>query len=141
MRQTLPLLLIAGLLTACGSDPPPTPAADTAPVTTPAPAPAPVDDAEDVPATGSLAARESAAEPSSTVDYDCEGMRMTVAFENEGEVAKFIVDDVTHALDTASADSGARYTDDAGNQLWTHGTDEARLSLAGQSERNCTRVY
>ncbi len=140
MRQILPLLLLATLLTACsdGSD---TTVSRQAASPPPAPTPAPVEDADDVPVSGSLAARESADAPSSTVDYDCEDLRLTVAFENEGDVAKFIIDGTTHALDAIPAASGVRYVDAAGNQLWTHGPDEARLSMAGQSERNCTQVY
>lgn len=130
-------LFAAIALAACGDRPPreAVPPAPAAPAT-----PAAVEP-EDVPATGSLAAREAASQPSSTLDFDCEGVRITVAYENDDAVAKFVVDGETLALDREEAPSGAMYADAAGNRFWAHRPDEARLTLAGDHERNCSRVY
>ena len=38
-------------------------------------------------------------------------------------------------------DETIEYADTAGNRFWAHRPDEARLTLAGDHERNCHRVY
>lgn len=130
-------LLTLALAACSGEAPAPAPAADTPP---PPPPPAA---AEDAPPTGSIAAREAEAEPSNTVNYDCEGIRITLAQEGEGADArvKFVVDGVTLDLPRAETAQGDRFADADGNAFWSHGTDEARLALQGQHERNCARVY
>lgn len=133
----LTALLTALALGACSNEPPAEPAA--APIA-PAPAAVPVEP-EDAPVSGSLAAREAAAEPSSTLDFDCEGTRITVAYENDDTRAKFVVDGATLSLDREDAGSGAMYVDAEGNRFWAHAEDEARLTLVGDHERNCHRVY
>lgn len=129
-------LLMLALAACSGEAPAPTPAADTPP-------PPPPAAAEDAPPTGSIAAREAEAEPSNTVNYDCEGIRITLAQEGEGADArvKFVVDGVTLDLPRAETAQGDRFADADGNAFWSHGTDEARLALQGQHERNCARVY
>lgn len=129
-------LLTLALAACSGEAPAPTPAADTPP-------PPPPAAAEDAPPTGSIAAREAEAEPSNTVNYDCEGIRITLAQEGEGADArvKFVVDGVTLDLPRAETAQGDRFADADGNAFWSHGTDEARLALQGQHERNCARVY
>lgn len=130
------LFLVLGLA-ACGKGTSTTTASDNAP---PPPPPAA---AEDASPTGSLAARTADAEPSNTREYDCEDLRITVAQDGAGadERARFVVDGVTLDLQTVQSPQGERFADTDGNGFWRHGTDEARLSLQGQSERNCTRVY
>jgi len=130
-------LLTLALAACSGEAPAPAPAADTPP---PPPPPAA---AEDAPPTGSIAARDAETEPSNTVNYDCEGMRITLAQEGEGADArvKFVVDGVTLDLPRAETAQGDRFADADGNAFWSHGTDEARLALQGQHERNCARVY
>lgn len=130
-------LLTLALAACSGEAPAPAPAADAPP---PPPPPAA---AEDAPPTGSIAAREAEAEPSNTVNYDCEGIRITLAQEGEGADArvKFVVDGVTLDLPRAETAQGDRFADADGNAFWSHGTDEARLALQGQHERNCARVY
>ena len=117
----------------------------TAPAATPEAAspPAPPAAAEEAPPTGSLAAREAETEPSNTINYDCEGTRITLAQEGEGDEArvKFVVDGVTLDLPRAESPQGDRFADADGNAFWSHGSDEARLALQGQHERNCARVY
>ncbi len=129
-------LLTLALAACSGEAPAPAPAADTPP-------PPPPAAAEDAPPTGSIAAREAEAEPSNTVNYDCEGIRITLAQEGEGADArvKFVVDGVTLDLPRAETAQGDRFADADGNAFWSHGTDEARLALQGQHERNCARVY
>ncbi len=129
-------LLTLALAACSGEAPAPAPAADTPP-------PPPPAAAEDAPPTGSIAAREAEAEPSNTVNYDCEGIRITLAQEGEGADArvKFVVDGVTLDLPRAETAQGDRFADTDGNAFWSHGTDEARLALQGQHERNCARVY
>ena len=129
-------LLMLALAACSGEAPAPAPAADTPP-------PPPPAAAEDAPPTGSIAAREAEAEPSNTVNYDCEGIRITLAQEGEGADArvKFVVDGVTLDLPRAETAQGDRFADADGNAFWSHGTDEARLALQGQHERNCARVY
>ncbi|TDK33242.1 MliC family protein [Luteimonas terrae] len=129
-------LLTLALAACSGEAPAPAPAADTPP-------PPPPAAAEDAPPTGSIAAREAEAEPSNTVNYDCEGIRITMAQEGEGADArvKFVVDGVTLDLPRAETAQGDRFADADGNAFWSHGTDEARLALQGQHERNCARVY
>jgi len=129
-------LLTLALAACSGEAPAPAPAADTPP-------PPPPAAAEDAPPTGSIAAREAESEPSNTVNYDCEGIRITLAQEGEGADArvKFVVDGVTLDLPRAETAQGDRFADADGNAFWSHGTDEARLALQGQHERNCARVY
>ena len=138
-------LFAALVLGACNSPPPDAAAqADTAPreaATPPSPPPAAPTEPDDAPVTGSLAAREAASAPGSTLDFDCEGIRITVAYENDDALAKFVVDGETLALDREDAASGAMYADTAGNRFWAHRPDEARLTLDGDHERNCYRVY
>lgn len=138
-------LFAALALGACNSPSPDAEApADTAPreaATPPSPPPAAPTEPDDAPVTGSLAAREAASAPGSTLDFDCEGIRITVAYENDDALAKFVVDGETLALDREDAASGAMYADTAGNRFWAHRPDEARLTLAGDHERNCHRVY
>lgn len=127
-------LLLTMALTACGE--PSAPAADVPP-------PPPPPTAQEAPPTGSLAAREAEAEPSNTTDYDCEGLRITLARDGEGADARvrFVVDGVTLDLPSAESTQGERFADVDGNAFWRHGSDEARLRLQGQHERNCARVY
>lgn len=138
-------LFAALVLGACNSPSPDAEApADAAPreaATPPSPPPAAPTEPEDAPMTGSLAAREAASAPESTLDFDCEGIRITVAYENDDALAKFLVDGETLALDREDAASGAMYADTAGNRFWAHRPDEARLTLDGDHERNCYRVY
>ncbi len=134
----LAALSTAFALAACDRAPP----ADAAPATPPPPAaPATVDPPDEAVATGSLAAREAAGEPDATLDFDCEGVRITVAYENDERVARFVVDGDTLSLEREEAASGAMYADAQGNRFWAHRPDEARLTLAGDHERNCYRVY
>jgi len=134
MRASLATALLCTFaLAACGGEAPPAaPAADAPPAS-----------AEEAPPTGSIAARDAASEPSNTIEYDCEGMRITLAQEGEGADArvKFVVEGVTLDLPRAEAAQGDRFADADGNAFWSHGTDEARLTLQGQHERNCARVY
>lgn len=130
-------LLLTLALVACSDE-----SATATPASDPLPPPPPAA-AEDPPRTGSLAAREAEAEPSNTVDYDCEGLRITLAEEGEGEEARarFVVDGTTLDLPATESAQGTRFVDADGNTFWRHGTDEARLNLQGQHERNCARVY
>ncbi|MCD9006508.1 MliC family protein [Luteimonas sp. XNQY3] len=131
-------LLLTFVLAACGGES--TPASPTTDTPPPPPPPAA---AEEAPPTGSLAAREAQTEPSNTINYDCEGTRITLAQEGEGDDARvqFVVDGVTLDLPRAETAQGERFADADGNAFWRHGTDEARLGLQGQHERNCARVY
>lgn len=132
-------LLLTFALGACGGESTPaSPAVDTPP-----PPPPAVTAAEEAPPTGSLAAREAEAEPSNTINYDCEGTRITLAQEGEGDDARvqFVVDGVTLDLPRVETTQGDRFADSEGNVFWSHGADEARLTLQGQHERNCARVY
>lgn len=135
---TASALLLTLALSACGSESSTVEPANDAP-----PPPPPPAAAEEAPRTGSLAAREAEAEPSNTMDYDCEGLRITLAEEGEGDDARarFVVDGVTLDLPATESAQGARFADVDGNAFWRHGTDEARLTLQGQHERNCARVY
>lgn len=132
-----PALLLALVLVACNSESTTT----AAPAALPPPPPPAA--AEEAPPTGSLAAREAESAPSNTVDYDCEGMRITLAVEGQGQDARarFVVDGITLDLPAADTAQGDRFADADGNAFWRHGDDEARLNLRGQHERNCTRIY
>lgn len=136
MRTAPAVLLLALALVACSSEP----STATAEL---APAPAPPAAPEDAAPTGSLAAREAQTTPSNTVEYDCEGLRITLAVEGEGEDARarFVVDGATLELPASETAQGDRFADVDGNAFWRHGGDEARLRLRDQHERNCTRVY
>lgn len=111
------------------------------PATPPLPEPVAPAEPDDVPATGSLAAREAGAASEATLDFDCEGLGITVAYENDDTLAKFVIDGETLSLTREDAASGAMYTDADGNRFWAHRPDEARLTLDGDHERNCYRVY
>ncbi|VXB24117.1 conserved exported hypothetical protein [Luteimonas sp. 9C] len=130
-------LMLTFALAACGGESTP---ADPVAQTPPPPPPAA---AEEAPPTGSLAAREAETAPSNTVNYDCEGTRITLAQDGEGEDARvqFVVDGVTLDLPRVETAQGDRFADSDGNIFWSHGADEARLTLQGEHERNCARVY
>ncbi|MEN5118302.1 MliC family protein [Luteimonas sp. TWI662] len=130
-HAALPAALIGLALAACSNDraeqthanpasPPPAPAAIEAP-----------------PPTGSLAAREAEGTPSSTVSYHCGERSYTVAYEDDGDTALMQVDGRTLTLRTTPAASGARYADDAGNVLWTKGSDEADITVDGMPSQIC----
>lgn len=133
MHSSVALSLVPVLLAlaACGNAPP-APAAPLA--TTPAAS-------EEPPVTGSLAAREAASEPDATVEYDCEGLRINVATDADGDRVRFVVDGDTLELAREAGPSGRLYVAAEGHRFWAHRDDEARLTLPGQHERNCHRVY
>ncbi|RPD88521.1 MliC family protein [Luteimonas sp. 100069] len=136
MRTAPAVLLLALTLVACSTE------SDTATAEL-TPVPSPPAASEDAAPTGSLAAREAQTTPSNTVEYDCEGLRITLAVEGEAEDARarFVVDGATLELPASDASQGDRFADADGNAFWRHGDDEARLRLHDQHERNCARVY
>ncbi|UNK41193.1 MliC family protein [Luteimonas sp. S4-F44] len=128
-HAALPAALIGLALAACSNE-----RETSAPPASPPPAPATM---EAPPPTGSLAAREAESAPPSTVRYRCGDHTYTVAYEDDGDTALMQVDGRTLSLRTTPAASGARYADDAGNVLWTKGSDEADITVDGAPAQAC----
>ena len=110
------------------------------------PAEAPPDDTVTPPnATGSTDEAPPDPESSGTdgaaapqvMHYDCEGSPVDASFDGHGQVS-VAVDGATMVLRTEEAASGAKYTDEAGNVLWTRGATDAILTRPGHPDRTCT---
>lgn len=120
----LSVSLAASLLAACQK-----PATDATPdADTPAATP-------DAPAATAAAAAEV-----NTYRYQCGDALVTAAFaQGDGPVTlTWNGDSLT--LPHVPSGSGARYADDKGNELWTKGTRDGMLTLAGEAQRTCTAV-
>jgi len=71
------------------------------------------------------------------IHYDCEGTPVDASFDGRNQ-ATVSVDGVTLVMQTEEAASGAKYTDGAGNVLWTRGNSDALLMRPDQPDRSCT---
>lgn len=71
------------------------------------------------------------------IHYDCEGTPVDASFDGRGQ-ASVSVDGATLVMQTEQAASGARYTDGAGNVLWTRGDMDALLMRPDHPDRSCT---
>ncbi|WP_165971115.1 MliC family protein [Luteimonas terrae] len=109
------------------------------------PAQAPPDDTVAPPAGGSTAETPPDPETPSTdaapqpqvMHYDCEGTPVDASFDGHGQVS-VAVDGTTMVLRSDEAASGAKYTDEAGNVLWTRGVNDALLTRPDHPDRTCT---
>ena len=69
--------------------------------------------------------------------YTCGDLAVAVRFDNSADTAVLTVDDRVLTLPLAVSGSGARYADAQGNELWTKGMEDGRLTLAGEPPRTC----
>lgn len=102
-------------------------------------APAP---AASTPATGTTApetATRTAADavPNTPQRYLCDGLTITAKYSEDAAVVS--LDNRVLTLPHVVSASGTKYADEDGNMLWTKGTTDGTLTLAGEGkDRNCT---
>lgn len=90
-------------------------------------------------------ATPAAAAPNSTIvpaadhqaTYTCGDLAVAVRFDNSADTAVLAIGDRVLTLPLAVSGSGARYADAQGNELWTKGMQDGRLTLAGEPARTC----
>jgi hypothetical protein len=71
-----------------------------------------------------------------TRDYQCAEVAVTAVYHGEGPVDLTFLGKAL-SLPHVVSGSGARCTDDKGNEFWSKG-EEAMLTIAGQQMRKCT---
>lgn len=76
--------------------------------------------------------------PGDTFHWQCGEIGVATHYLGHADLMELSFSGRTVVLPIAVAASGARYADDAGNEFWTRG-DSARLALAGEAARECTR--
>lgn len=118
--RILPLAALAAALAACQPAPP---VQDTGAQADEAAAAGPID---------GLA-------PGERVNYQCSDLAVGATFQDAGQAVRLTYSGQRLELPAAKAASGARYADEAGNQFWSRGLEEAQLTLAGQQRRDCVR--
>ena len=69
--------------------------------------------------------------------YACGDLEVKVRFDNTADTAVLAIGDRVLTLPLAVSGSGARYADAEGNELWTKGMEDGRLTLAGEPPRTC----
>lgn len=118
--RVLPAAALAAALVACQPSAPPAPEA------------APQDE---------NAAPEIAAglAPGERINFQCNELALGATFDDTGETVRLSYSGQRLELPLAVSASGARYADEAGNEFWGRGQDEASLTLAGEERRQCTR--
>jgi membrane-bound inhibitor of C-type lysozyme len=70
------------------------------------------------------------------VGYRCGDLAVSAIFRGQDR-ATVAIGDRKLELELVPAASGAKYADDAGNEFWTKGLDEAMLTLAGSAPLAC----
>lgn len=115
------LLASAALAVALAACQPQAPVADTA-----------VDDTAAVPAPGVT--------PGERINFQCGDLVVGATFDDAGQNVRVSWSGQRLDLANVTAASGARYADDAGNEFWSRGLDEAQLTLSGQQRRDCVRA-
>lgn len=95
---------------------------------------------QDTATDGADAPSTSGASPGERLDFQCGDLAVGATFDEANGNARLSWSGQRLDLPNVTAASGARYADDAGNEFWTRGMDEARLTLAGQQPRNCVRA-
>lgn len=125
-RSPLPCLLaaasLAAVLAACQPANPPAPEAAAAGDGT------------------SGAAQPPALATGERVNYQCGELALGAIFDASGQGARVSWSGQRTDMANVIAASGARYVDEDGNEFWTRGMEEGRLTLAGQEPRNCVRT-
>ena len=124
-HRALCLLALACGLAACQPDPSAKPVAAVPPPTDASDAAAPT--APDIPKKDGQ---------TTTYRYQCGELDVTANFRGEGD-AEFVFNGRVLKLPHVPAASGARYADAQGNEFWSKGEAEARLTLQGQPPRTC----
>lgn len=77
--------------------------------------------------------------PGERINFQCSDLAVGATFEDNGQTVRLSYSGQRLELPGISAASGARYADEAGNQFWSRGQDEATLTLTGQERRECVR--
>lgn len=121
-HRTLPAAALAAALAACQPSAPP-PAQTAANDEAPSAAAGPAD---------GLA-------PGERINFQCNELAVGATFDESSETMRLSYSGQRLELPLAVSASGARYADEAGNEFWSRGLDEATLTLAGEERRQCNR--
>lgn len=122
LTRVLPAAALAAALAAC--QPPAPPAQEPAP-----------DDAT----AGTTPAPAEGLAPGERINFQCNEVAVGATYDEGGETVRLSYSGQRLELPIAISASGARYADDAGNEFWSRGMDEATFTLAGEETRQCTR--
>ena len=79
------------------------------------------------------------ADAASPTYWQCGDQRISARFDNAVGTVVIDIDGTALTLPQAQSGSGARYADQAGNELWNKGRD-ATLTLAGKPQVQCTQT-
>lgn len=86
------------------------------------------------------AARQGAGFPADErINFQCGELAVGAIFDNGSGTVRLTHSGQRLELPEAVAASGARYADDAGNEFWARGKEEAMLTLSGEERRECVR--
>src|SRR5699024_6524121 len=77
--------------------------------------------------------------PGERINFQCNELAVGATYDDDGETVRLSYSGQRLELPIAVSASGARYADEAGNEFWGKGMDEATLTLAGEARRQCTR--
>lgn len=77
--------------------------------------------------------------PGERINFQCNELALGATFDDAGETVRLSYSGQRLELPIAVSASGARYADEAGNEFWGKGQDEATLTLAGEERRQCSR--
>ena len=77
--------------------------------------------------------------PGERINYQCGDLAVGATFDEQGESMRLSFSGQGLELPIAISASGARYADDAGNEFWGKGMEDATLTLAGEERRDCVR--
>lgn len=97
---------------------------------------------EPAPDGGTAAATSGPADglaPGERINFQCNELAVGATYDDDGETVRLSYSGQRLELPIAVSASGARYADEAGNEFWGKGMDEATLTLAGEARRQCTR--
>lgn len=78
--------------------------------------------------------------PGERINFQCNELALGATFDETGDTVRLSYSGQRLELPIAVSASGARYADDAGNEFWGKGQQDATLTLAGEERRQCTRT-
>ncbi|MGY0559343.1 MliC family protein [Luteimonas sp. A277] len=78
--------------------------------------------------------------PGERLNFQCGDLVVGATFDESGQNVRMSWSGQRLDLANVTAASGARYADEAGNEFWARGLDEAQLTLTGQQQRSCVRA-
>ena len=79
--------------------------------------------------------------PGERINYQCGDLAVGATFDEQSESMRLSFSGQRLELPIAVSASGARYADDAGNEFWGKGMEDATLTLAGEERRDCVRSH